>query len=102
MTPAGMKSQLASLFGREAIMGEFVRAMQTTFLVATAVLLVGALVALLIRNHVVPEPADVGATVHVNRRRAPGCLEHDGPGSGTARTVRSLWSRVPSGAPRSA
>ena len=66
-TPAGMKDQLAGLLGRDALMGQFVRQMRTTFLVATAVLLMGALVAprwwpLLSRNHVVTEPAVANAS----------------------------------------
>jgi hypothetical protein len=40
------------LFSRATVMGEFVHAMRTTFIVAIVVLAVGSLVALLIRNHV--------------------------------------------------
>ena len=43
---------LNEIFSRDLIMGEFVHAMRTTFLASTAVLLVGSVVALLIRSHV--------------------------------------------------
>jgi EmrB/QacA subfamily drug resistance transporter len=43
---------LREIFSRDLIMGEFVRAMQTTFLVSMVVLLMGSVVALFIRSHV--------------------------------------------------
>ena len=61
--PAGIKDMMAQvppqvadlvreIFSRDLIMGEFVRAMKTTFLASMIVLVVGSLVALLIRSHV--------------------------------------------------
>ena len=54
--PAGMVQQVTDffkdIFSRATIMGEYVQAMQATFMVAIVVLLLGAAVALLIRNHV--------------------------------------------------
>ena len=65
--PANMVQQVTNffkdIFSRATIMGEYVLAMRTTFIVAIVVLLVGALVALLIRNHVVKKapPAEEGS-----------------------------------------
>jgi EmrB/QacA subfamily drug resistance transporter len=54
--PANMVQQVTDffkdLFSRATIMGDYVQAMRTTFIVAIVVLLVGSLVALLIRSHV--------------------------------------------------
>jgi EmrB/QacA subfamily drug resistance transporter len=60
--PANMVQQVTQffqdLFSRATIMGEFVHAMRTTFIAAIIALVVGSIVALLIRNHV-PAPAAV-------------------------------------------
>ncbi len=50
--PAEAVAFVTSLFSRDLVMGEFVRAMKTTFFASMAVLLVGALVAQLIQSHV--------------------------------------------------
>ncbi|MBU2600784.1 MAG: hypothetical protein KKA32_01240 [Actinobacteria bacterium] len=50
--PAEAVAFVTSLFSRDLVMGEFVRAMKTTFFVSMAILLVGALVAQLIQSHV--------------------------------------------------
>ena len=59
--PANMVQQVTDffkdLFSRATIMGEYVHAMRTTFVVAIAVLAVGSLVALLVRNHVAKKAA---------------------------------------------
>lgn len=53
---------VTDLFSRDLVMGEFVRAMKTTFFVSMAILLVGALVAQLIQSHVRrPDDAPAGA-----------------------------------------
>jgi hypothetical protein len=73
--PAGMVQQVTDffkeLFSRATIMGEYVHAMRTTFIVAIVVLAVGSLVALLIRNHVAKravEPLAEGGVSHGDKR----------------------------------
>ena len=63
------------LFSRATIMGEFVHAMRTTFIVAIVVLAVGSLVALLIRSHVAIKavPAQEGPLEEAGLAMAEAC-----------------------------